>query len=127
ARRIAATLDLDRATVRTYLQTDPPRPIRRPRRSLLDPFRPYLEERWRAGCHNGRQRVRELVARGLRGQRGIVADAVAQLRRGDTSGRVDPVVARALAGEAPTRRESPRRVRWWCLAPPGTLLPEDRE
>src|SRR5262249_52388748 len=64
---------------------------------------------------------------GFRGQRAIVADAVAKMRRGDTSREMDRVVARALAGQAPSRRESPRRGRWWFLAPPERLLPGDQD
>ncbi len=38
----------------------------RPRKSYLDPYLPFLYERWEAGCHNITQLHQELVARGYK-------------------------------------------------------------
>jgi len=111
-RRIADALDLDRQTVRKYIQADafPEMAPRAKRLSLLDPFRTYLQKRWEEGCHNAWQLFRELNERGFEGKRSIVADAVTRLRSQrspeDTKG-VRDVVDRV------PRRMSPRRVRWW--------------
>jgi transposase len=69
-------------TVQRYLRADkfPELAPRAKRPSLLDPYRPYLEERWAAGCRNGRQLLRELAERGFKGKRAILADALAKLR-----------------------------------------------
>lgn len=68
---IADALGVSRATVRSFLQAkqfperrDAPRD---PQKSVVAPSLPFLQERWRAGCHNGRQLFREVKARGYAG------------------------------------------------------------
>src|SRR5690606_4892752 len=55
-RAIGRELGLNRNTVRTYLRA-PSFPERQPRLlrqpGVLEPFIPYLIERWNAGCRNG--------------------------------------------------------------------------
>jgi transposase len=65
-RAIARETGLSRNTVRRYLEADtfPEQGLRRKRRSLLDPYLPYLRERWDAGCQNAAQLARELQNRG---------------------------------------------------------------
>jgi transposase len=50
----------------------------RARRSLLDPYLPYLRQRWGAGCQNAAQLARELQDRGYRGSpttlRALISD-----------------------------------------------------
>jgi transposase len=69
ARAIARQLGLSRNTVRRYLEagTFPEQRVRPKRPSLLDPYLPYLHERWDAGCQNAAQLARELQDRGYRG------------------------------------------------------------
>ncbi len=68
-RAIARQTGLSRNTVRRYLEADsfPEQRVRRKRRSLLDPYLPYLRERWDAGCQNAAQLCRELQDLGYRG------------------------------------------------------------
>lgn len=74
---ISSVTGFDRKTVRKYLK-DPeavprygPR-LRRP--SKLDEFKPYLEERMKAGVWNARVLMRELKARGYNGGYTILTD-----------------------------------------------------
>ena len=82
-RAIAQQLGLERKTVRKYLQaSDCPHPQRRPSRpSLLDPYKPYLLERWNAGCRNAMQLLHEIEAQGFGGKRSIVRAFLTQLRK----------------------------------------------
>lgn len=79
---IAHHLHLDRKTVRKYLHTAhyPAHPRRAQRQSILDPYKPYVVDRWNAGCHNSAQLWRELTSRGFTGKPSLVKAYVAQLR-----------------------------------------------
>src|SRR3989449_4710575 len=60
----------DRKTIRKYLLEPAGVPVYGPRRaqaSKLDPFKPYLEERMRAGVWNARVLLRELRERNYTG------------------------------------------------------------
>jgi transposase len=66
---MARQLGLDRKTVRRVLTAVPPaapRPSVR-RRSHLDPYKPYLRERWAAGCHNAARLWAEIRTQGYAG------------------------------------------------------------
>ena len=52
-------------------------------RSILDPFRDYLEARWAAGYRNGTGLWREIRDRGFAGQSGVVRQWAARRRRQD--------------------------------------------
>ena len=112
-RQIAQRLGLHRATARKYVAAPAcPRPApRRGRRRAIDPFLPYLRERWAAG----EQRVivlwQELRERGFPGGYSRVAATVAPWRdRPARTGRRPrhPGTAEPAAG-----RCSPRQVAWW--------------
>ena len=68
-RRIASLLGISRTTVNRYLSsiTFPERQHKVRRVSILDPFLPYMEHRFRAGCHNAIQLWREIVSQGYPG------------------------------------------------------------
>src|ERR1035438_8257173 len=55
---IAGELHLDRKTVRKHL-LDAPQPYKRenPAPCKIDPYRPFLRERWEKGVHNARKRT----------------------------------------------------------------------
>ena len=80
---IAAHLHLDRQTVARYLQhpLGPPPQRHPPRRSILDPYKPYMLERWNAGCLNASQLVRKIMARGYAGSDGAVRRYITQVRK----------------------------------------------
>ena len=82
-RTIATELRLSCTTVRKYAcaaATPMPQP-RAKRSSLLDPYKPYLLERWNAGCHVGTELWREIAAQGYRGGRSIALEFVAAIRK----------------------------------------------
>jgi len=62
---IADQVGIGHATVSRWLESGTfPEQRPRPRKIGLDPYLPFLRERWEAGCHNIAQLYRELVARG---------------------------------------------------------------
>ena len=65
---IAEQLNLDRKTVRKHL-LDAPQPYKRenPASCKIDPYRPFLRERWEKGVHNARKLLDELRGRGYDG------------------------------------------------------------
>lgn len=65
---IAAELNLDRKTVRKYL-LEQARPYKRenPAPCKVDPYRPFLRERWEQGVHNARKLLDEIRGRGYAG------------------------------------------------------------
>lgn len=80
-RAIAAHLHLDPKTIRRYLNLSVPLvQQRRTRHSMLEPFKPYLWERWQAGCHNAAQLFRDLQAQNFQGKSSIVRTYIRALR-----------------------------------------------
>src|ERR1019366_3229851 len=65
---IADELSLDRKTVRKHL-LEAPQPYKRenPAPCKIDPYRPFLRERWETGVHNARKLLDELRVRGYDG------------------------------------------------------------
>ena len=73
----------DRKTIRKYLNQPgqvPKYGPRKPRASKLDPFRPYIEERLKAGVWNAVVLLRELKERGYSGGYTILKDYLKPLR-----------------------------------------------
>ena len=86
-------------------------------KSILNPYKPYLLERWNAGCHTAMRLFRELRQRGYTGDYGTVAAYVRRLRQaqglppGHRSARQSlPAVAEPLC-----RPMTPRRAAWLVL------------
>ena len=65
---IAGELHLDRKTVRKHL-LEAPQPYKRenPAPCKIDPYRPFLRERWEKGVHNARKLLDEIRLRGYDG------------------------------------------------------------
>lgn len=82
-RAIAQHMGMERKTVRKYLHASQcPHPQARPSRSSrLDRYKPYLLERWNAGCRNAIKLLREIQAQGFDGKRSIVRAYLTQLRK----------------------------------------------
>jgi transposase len=80
--QIASRLRMSRATVRKFATAAvfPERAYKRRQPSLLDPYVPYLQQRWAAGCTNASQLWREIQAQGYSGIRKQVARWVQQHR-----------------------------------------------
>jgi len=81
-RAIASLLGLHRDTVRRYLAAPAfPEIVRPKRKSLLDPYKDYLHQRWGAGQHNITHLISEIRARGYRGSATIVHDYLRAYRQ----------------------------------------------
>ena len=81
---IATHLGIGKNTVFRYLRT-PTLPERRRRRdrghSILNPYKPYLLDRWNAGCHDALRLYGELQQRGYSGSYATVARYAQRLRQ----------------------------------------------
>ncbi len=112
-RQIAHRLGLHRATVRKYVAAPAcPLPAPRPgRRRGVDPFLPYLRERWAAGERRVTVLWHELRERGFPGAYQRVAVAVAPWRDGPARTGRRPRHAGPV--EPAARRCSPRQIAWW--------------
>lgn len=66
---IAKTLGMSQRTIQRWIAmgTIPYAHRKRPRASLIDPYKSYLLKRWHQGCHSGAQLERELRAKGYTG------------------------------------------------------------
>ncbi len=118
---IADHLGLHRATVRTYLQA-PSFPERQPRArqtSVLTPFKPYILERWNAGCYTGTVIAREVQAQGYRGSATTVFAFISQLRQAAGIPPKRRVGVTAASITDPTQRvPSSRDLIWLVLQRP---------
>ena len=123
---IARDLGIARNTVRRLLATpDPPRNrVLHPRPAglsspSLQPYLPYLQDRWQAGVRNLTQLYREIAALGFPKSRSLVAQALLAWRP-----PLPPGPRRRGQRRTPrTRRVS---VRWLCLRPPDQLDASER-
>jgi len=82
---IAAQVGCSQRTIERYLQmpTWPERQHRRHYgRSIVDPYKAYILERWNAGCHTAIQLFQELQARGYTGSYRRVTAYVSRIRHG---------------------------------------------
>jgi len=86
-------------------------------RSMLNPYKPYLLERWNAGCHTAIQLFRELQPRGYTGSSRRVTASVSRIRqaqglppRRQGLRQTLPVVAEPAAHPL-----TPRRATWLVL------------
>jgi transposase len=82
-RAIQKHLNISWRTARKYIDADvcPQYPTGRVRPSKLDPWLPYLEERWQAGYTNATQLWREIEAQGFAGTRSLVSRWAAKERK----------------------------------------------
>lgn len=104
---IAREIGIDRKTARKYARAEafPERGRQVPRESLLDPFLPYLHERWKEGCENASLLWREIRERGYAGTKKQVLRWMSTRRR--IPSKHDPHKANR-ASEPPDVLESPR-------------------
>ncbi len=109
-RHISKRLGISPRTVYRYkdLEEPPPRPAYRRKASVLDPYVPYLLERWNEGCRNGKKLYREIREQGYANSEEICARFTAQIRRAEARGKPPSSVPRArrgsVAGLSPTSK-----------------------
>jgi transposase len=85
--------------------------------SVLNPYKPYLLERWNAGCYTAMQLFRDLRQRGYAGGYGVVAAYARRLRQAQglpPGHRRARQPLRAVA-EPPCQPLTPRRATWLVL------------
>ncbi|MDQ6661755.1 MAG: ISL3 family transposase [Chloroflexota bacterium] len=132
---IGKQLKLSHMTVYRYLRldTDPVPVQRRPRPSMVDPFVPYLRQRWEGGCRNGGQLWRELQALGYPGSRKMLTVWVGQQRKKEGSSspytpkkyltqveHFEPE-AQAKPASCPCVPPTSRRLAWFLMRDPESL------
>jgi transposase len=134
-REIARRLDLARRTVKRFLEAEgvPEYSKRAPCGSILDPYKAYLHDRWRQGCHNGAQLYAELQQQGYTGSGPTVFNYVRTLRK-ERQTRASPVPLDGQDGSddtppvssppeitIPRPRLSPTQASWLCMRQPKHL------
>jgi transposase len=127
--QIARELNISRQTVRKYRASEqfPEYPRSQRQKSMLDPYVPYLQQRWDAGCHNTQQLWRELQSQGFPGSSRSVWQWTA-LRRTPCPVQLGRPPARPVAVfTPPTPHHTPvslpasRRLVWFLLLPSSEL------
>lgn len=107
---IAESLGISRPTVRRFLAAEhfPERlsGSRARRTGVVAPYLSFLQERWQAGCHNGRQLFREAKARGYTGSRAQLERVTTQWRK-----QLPPVPPASKAPVRSTPPPAPKRHR----------------
>lgn len=116
---IARRLSLSPRTLRRWSGVGHcPEGIRpRRKRRLLDPFVPYLEERW-ASCHNALRLWREILRQGFTGSAGLVRLWAAPRRAGTP--------AKLPAAKQTSIVPTARQMTWWLLGEPADLDPQQQ-
>jgi len=113
--RLGRELGLAFRTVQRFARAATPEELlvaHRNRCSKLDRFKPYLHQRWNAGCTEATVLHAELVERGWRGSRRTVQHYLQRFR--------DPDRTPGLAPPAPAKA-TPRRVTRWIMTNPANL------
>ena len=92
-------------------------------KSALDPYRPYLQERWQQGCQATGPLWRELQARGFSGSRMMVYRWVQLQEVGKIGGLAQP------QRQAPSTAKPlvPRHLAWLFLSNPRHLKPQEQQ
>jgi len=116
-RAIAETLSINRTTVRKFIRAGafPERaPHKGGRRSILEPYIPYIHQRWAEGCDNALKLWREIKEKGYGGQAGMVRRYARRLR----AHLAEPTSeeqqrARLLEAKVTFEAPSSRRAAWW--------------
>jgi hypothetical protein len=125
-RAIAKRVGLSRETVTRLARADAPpegrHPMRRP--SIMDPFEPYLRERWGQGEHHSAELYTEIQEQGFTGSSVLVRQRLARwrLRPEQTHDAVDD----SASDTESQRRFSPRQTLWLLLADPTTTPQRER-
>jgi transposase len=118
---IAQQIGVSLNTVRRWLVSGCPETARGPYVSRLDPYLPYIFQRWAQGCQNIAQLFRELEARGYRGSYASVHDNI--VRRLQFDGRKTPTNASSKTTPLPT----PRQAAFLFLRCPEKLRVQEQE
>ena len=106
---------------------------------MLDPYKPYILDRWKAGCWNGSQLYSEVKQLGYTGSEVLCRLFITQLRKQHQRAGTSTVLALDASGahvnvppDSPpkpslTRRMSPTRASWLCVCQPAKLGEKQRQ
>jgi transposase len=140
-REIARRLGMSRNTVHKFLQAEtfPERSQTPYRGSILDPYKPYILERWKSGCWNGAQLLEEIKKLGYAGSDALLRYFMIHLRKQHQVAGTAMVLELSTAlgkvstpGDlppkpSPKRRMSPTRASWFCVCQPDKLDGKQRQ
>jgi transposase len=140
-RAIARRLHLSRNTVHKFLQAEtfPERNLPPYRGSILDPYKPYILDRWKSGCWNGAQLLEEIKKLGYTGSAALFRFYLIQVRKqhqaAGTAQALELTSARGSVSApnglpprpAPKRRMSPSRASWLCMCQADKLDEQQRK
>ena len=130
-REIALRLNMSRNTVHKFLVSESfPEQSRRPYAgSILDPYKPYILDRWKAGCGNGTQLLEEIKKLGYTGSDALfrlfitsvrkhhqVAGTSAELSLDADGAKVSSPVVDPASKPCIKRRLSPARASWLYIS-----------
>jgi transposase len=119
---IAALMGLHRDTVRRYLTASSfPESMRPGKRSRLDPYKKYLQQRWETGEHNVKHLLVELGERGYRQGETIVYDYLRTLRKPPEGMDTSEVQKKTAVHSAAQRALSAREAAWLFVCNPQKL------
>jgi transposase len=122
-RLIAPVVGMSQRTIERWLAAGgAPEHRRPPVSSMLDPFRPYLEQRWEAGCRKVAELCREIREQGFAGSFQTVARWAAERRV-----VLLPDPATVTARSAAVRRPSRRRCAWLLGCEPDKISAAERD
>jgi transposase len=134
-REIARSLSMSRNTVHKFLTSEvfPERCVRPRKASLLDPYKPYILERWKAGCWNGTQILAEIKKLGYTGSEAKQRLFLSSVSKGhqtagtatalslDTNGDKVSIPSDLACKPYIKRRLSPARASWLYISQVGKL------
>jgi transposase len=125
---IARQLHMSRQTVRKYARaaTLPPRASALRTRSRLDPYLPYLHQRWEQGCRSAQTLWQELVARGFPGRYMMVYRWVQTQREVNESLQAG-LAARSSDKAGRRSLGAPRHLAWLLVSDPARLEEQERQ
>jgi transposase len=120
---ISRKLHISRQTVRKYVQTATfPEQARTFRtKSRLDPYLPFLHQRWEQGCHSAKTLWHELVARGFPGGYMLVYRWVQIQREASEVIQANRLEARSSTRARRRALAAPRQLAWLLVSDPARL------
>jgi transposase len=118
-REVCRQLGLARGTVRRFARANTVEELLTRngtghRASILEPFKPYLHQRWNEGCTNATTLFAEITTRGYRGGQNIVRQYLHQFRTAVHISR------------PPRKPPSVRRVVSWIMTDPEHMTTDDQ-
>ena len=128
-RTIARQLHVSRQLVHRFVTAGsfPERAASGRRQSKLDPYLPYLRQRWEQGFHNGLQLAREIQAQGFRGSASLVGQLLSNWRVHLPEPLESVRVKKRRPVPLAKRQVSARQASWLFVKPKEQLTADQQE